>query len=302
MQRRILSSCVVLLVLFLAACGPGNAAPAADVPAGENAGQPGGQPEVQAGEPALPPEPLEIEFQATDGQTLSGLYYPAAVNPAPLVVFMHWVNGDRGDWYEIAPWLQNRGLVNPFPSAGEYPWLDPAWFPPVPPDASYGVFLFSFRGCDGSGCAGWQTDEWLLDAQAAAAAALTLPGVDPARIAFIGSSIGADGAIDGCAWLAENHPGACRGALSLSPGGYLNVLYAQAVERLGQADPAIPAWCLAEPGEIFFCNTALDSGNAALQVHEIPGGGHGNSLLSPGLDPLPMQLILDFLSETIAQD
>ena len=46
---------------------------------------------------------------------LKGYYYPSASDqPAPLVVLMHWVMGDMSDWYEIAPWLQNRGLENPF--------------------------------------------------------------------------------------------------------------------------------------------------------------------------------------------
>ncbi len=34
--------------------------------------------------PPLPPEPQRIEFQAEDGTKLVGLYYPAAVNPAPV--------------------------------------------------------------------------------------------------------------------------------------------------------------------------------------------------------------------------
>ncbi len=84
----------------------------------------------------LSPEPQEITFQASDGQTLTGLYYPAAVNPAPVVVFMHWVRGNQTDWYEIAVWLQNRGLVNPFPVPAQDPWWDPSWFPPVPANRS----------------------------------------------------------------------------------------------------------------------------------------------------------------------
>ena len=71
--------------------------------------------------PPLPPEPQEITFQASDGQTLRGYYYPAAVNPAPLVVFMHWMGGDMSDWYKIAVWVHNRGLKNPFPNPGSEP-------------------------------------------------------------------------------------------------------------------------------------------------------------------------------------
>ena len=73
------------------------------------------------GTPPQPPEPQEITFQASDGQTLRGYYYPAAVNPAPLVVFMHWMGGDMSDWYKIAVWVHNRGLKNPFPNPGSEP-------------------------------------------------------------------------------------------------------------------------------------------------------------------------------------
>src|SRR3990167_1500259 len=36
--------------------------------------------------PPLPPDPQRIEFEAEDGTKLVGYYFPAAVNPAPMVV------------------------------------------------------------------------------------------------------------------------------------------------------------------------------------------------------------------------
>jgi hypothetical protein len=254
-----------------------------------------------AGPPALAPDPQEITFQASDGQELRGLYYPAAVNPAPVVVFMHWVSGNMSDWYEIAVWLQNRGQANPFPNPGIEPWWNPTWFPAVPADRSYGVFIFSFRDCApaNAGCAHWTPDVWLLDSQAAMLKATELEGVDPARIVAIGSSVGADGAPDGCFWLNEQKPGSCQGALSLSPGSYMNIPYPDAVRNLGGSVPLAAAWCLADPEEIAICNTAAEVDNPAFRAIEIPNGQHGNMLLRPGLDPLPMQLILDFLAETV---
>ncbi len=259
--------------------------------------------------PPLPPEPQEIAFQASDGQALTGLYYPAAVNPAPVVVFMHWVVGSQEDWYEIAVWLQNRGQANPFPVLADFPrgdpnrwdpkWWDPSWFPPVPADRSYAVFIFSFRGCTPRGCDDWRPDEWLLDAQAAVMTASELEGVDPARIVTVGSSIGADAAPNACLWLNAQKPGACRGAFSLSPGGYVGEDYPDVVQALGQAQPPIPAWCLADETEIAICNAAADAGHPAYRAVTVPGGGHGQFLISPDLNPLPMQLLLDFLSETV---
>jgi dienelactone hydrolase len=303
----------VILALMLTACQIGGGGTPATAPAGAASEAPATATETivaeaLATEPpsemvSIPPVPQEVAFRAADGQALAGLYYPAASSPAPLVVLMHWVRGDMSEWYEIAVWLQNRGLDNPFPNPEDAPWWDPTWFPPLGEGVSYGVFIFSFRGCTPSpaGCSAWTPDAWLLDAQAAAATAVTLDGVDPTRIVFIGSSIGADGAVDGCAWLAENQPGACQGTLSLSPGDYLNLPYSRAVQTLGAVQPPIPAWCLADEAEIGLCNRAAGAGNPAFRAIEIPGGGHGNMLLRPGLDPLPMQLILDFLSETIGQ-
>lgn len=284
----------IIMASLLSACSLGGSQVTTEPPpVGESSALPDG----------ANPSPREVVFQASDGQVLNGLYYPAAADPAPVVVLMHWENGDRSDWYEIAPWLQNRALDNPLPVPADFDMWDPSWFPPVPPDNSYGVFIFSFRGCAPAmqGCAIWTPEVWLLDAQAAMLTATTLEGADPGRIAAIGSSIGADGAADACAWLNTQPNGTCRGALSLSPGEYMNIPYAQAVRDLGQADPPATAWCLADRAEIAICNRAAGSGNPAFRAVEIPGAGHGTMLLSRELEPLPMQLILDFLDEAIGQ-
>jgi predicted esterase len=259
-------------------------------------------PQSQPGAPVvLPADPQEIVFQASDGRMLSGYFYPAAVSPAPVVVMMHWVGGDKSDWYEIAPWLQNRGLANPFPNPGTEYWWDPSWFPAVPAGVSYGVFIFSFRDCSpyDAGCASWTPEGGYLDAQAAMQKATTLEGVDPTRIVAIGSSVGADGAPDACAWLNEQQPGSCRGALSLSPGNYMNIAYTDVVQTLGSSDPPVAAWCLADENEYAICQAAEGSGNPLFLEYLIPGGSHGNRMLNPDMDPQPMQLILDFLAETV---
>jgi pimeloyl-ACP methyl ester carboxylesterase len=252
-------------------------------------------------DPALPPKPQAIAFTASDGQALNGLFYPANRLNAPVVVLIHWVGGDQSDWYEIAPWLQNRGLKNPFPNPGTSPWWTPTWFPSVPQDTSYNVFIFSLRGCQPfkAGCSDMDPPGWYADIQGAMLQATKLEGVDAARIAAIGSSIGADGAADGCAWLATKQPGVCRGALSLSPGSYLEIAYKTVVKQLSEAQPPVPAWCLADEKEVAFCQAVGKF--PAYQAFEIPGGGHGNMLLSPDLNPLPMQLMLDFLQQVLGQ-
>jgi dienelactone hydrolase len=258
----------------------------------------------QKPDPFLPADPQEISFQAADGQELKGFYYPSATKQsAPLVVLMHWAGGDMSDWYEIAPWLQNRGLKNTFTTPSGFGWWIPSWFPSMASDQSYGVFIFSFRNCSPfpEGCSKFDIDGWTLDAQAALQKAATLEGVDPNRISAIGSSIGADGVVDACAWINSQQPGACRGALSLSPGNYLGISYSDMVKQLGELTEPVSAWCFADEKEISFCNDAEQMGNSLFHKIKFPRGGHGNNLLSRVVEPSAMQGILDFLDLTIGK-
>jgi len=204
-------------------------------------------------------------------------------------------------WYEVAVWLQNRGQKNPFPITGDMPWFDPSWFPEVPAGKSYAVLLFTFRGCSPykTGCVSFNSKGWLDDAQSAMLAATKLEGVDPNRIVAIGSSIGGDGAADGCLYLNSQYPETCKGAFSLSPDNYLTLQYDEVIAKLGQADPPIPVWCVAAPFQYTPCRKAQEKGNSAYEALEIPNGQHGMGLIRPGLKPLPMQLMLDFLDKTI---
>lgn len=244
--------------------------------------------------PVLPPEPQRIEFASEDGAALVGLYYPAAVNPAPLVVLMHWAGGDKNDWVYVgmAAWLQNRGLAAPS-FAGRMPFDTPFPFTPLPPERSFAVFMFDFRNFGESAPANIPFDQlaplWVADARAAYATARTLPGVDADQIAGIGASIGADAVVDAC---GEG----CLGAMSLGPGSYLNVFYPEAVTALDKEGK--PVWCVAaddEPGDAQTCRSASGD-HYRLQIY--PSGGHAMRLfraennLTPPIDGL----IVDFLS------
>jgi dienelactone hydrolase len=241
------------------------------------------------GLPPLPPDPQRIEFQAEDGQALVGTYYPAAVNPAPVVVLMHWAPGDQDDWPAIAAWLQNRGLeVAP----GGSTWLDPTWFPPMLEGQSFAVFAFTFRGCEG-GCSAFKPEGWLLDAKAAVKTASELEGVDPQRMAAIGASIGADGAVDAC---GEG----CLGGLSLSPGSYLKVDYAEAVAAADGAGKIV--WCLAGEEDAESATACRSASGDHYRMVLYVGGDHGMMLIKPGADPETLELILDFLKLTFGLD
>ena len=295
-MKKIVVTLLLAFILMQVACaGEQPSAPPTDAAELESGNSATAEP---AASEALPAEPQEITFQASDGQVLQGRYYPAGVDSAPLVVLMHWVNGDMNDWNEIAVWLQNRGLANPYPNPGEEGWWDPTWFPPMPENVSYGVFIFSFRDCQPfpTSCAGWTPELWLLDAQAAMLKATTLEGVDATRIVAIGSSIGGDGAIDGCTLLNEQIPGSCQGAASLGPGDYMEIPYATAVEKLGQEQPPKLAWCFVDPLNAYDYSVCQAISGEDFTMLEFPGGGHGQTLLREEVTPSALEAVIDFLA------
>ena len=243
----------------------------------------------------LPPEPQDITFEAEDGQILPGRYYPASVNPAPMIVLMHWAPGDMECWNEIAFWLQNRGLNGTSPNVGALPWLDPTWFPPMFEGQSFAVFTFTFRGCAG-GCSSFDRDGWRMDALAAMKTARELEGVDPTRLASLGASIGADGPPDACGPLNAEFGGTCLGALSLSPGSYLNVPYASAVDVMEMLEPPRPVWCFYSLDDTTATETCKSASGDHYQLFEWIDFGHGMRLLRPEVEPSAFQLILDWLA------
>lgn len=245
-----------------------------------------------AGEPnPLAPSAMDVFFFSEDNAQLHGRFFPAATLDRPVVVLMHWYQGDQGEWEEIAYWLQNRGCSGNLRGA---PWLDPSWFPNLPPNTSYNVLTFTFRGCAG-GCSELTPEYWLLDARASLEAARSLKGVDPDQLVVIGASIGGDAAISSCASMLENDPKSCLGALSLSPGSYLGESYPELVALLEKSSPPRPAWCLfdeADPDAVV-CEKAV---GIHYQKEGWQGGNlHGMHLITASLDPLPISRLVEFL-------
>lgn len=228
------------------------------------------QPEI------LPPDPQTIEFQAADGATLYGTYFPSAVENAPLVILMHWARGDQTDWTPYALWMQNRGAV---PEGLE--------FTALPPEVSLAVFTFDFRGFGQSPGQG-TPEHWLLDARAAVETARALPGVDPDRSANLGASIGGDGAADAC-------DPACLGALSISPGSYLTVAYA---DRVSEILPR-PVRCLASQGDQPSADTCANAGSGdQYEGIVLEGDAHGMDLLQQGDSVFDFEgFLVEFLEE-----
>lgn len=248
----------------------------------------------------IPVDAQMVTFTSTDGTVLQGVYYPPETGPSPVVVLMHQYPLDHEtEWFAIAPWLQNRGLTDTV-IRGEMPWGDPDWFPVVPDDLKVGVFIFTFRGCKG-GCqnAGFSIAEgavWAEDARAALLTAATLPGADAGKIIAVGTSIGADGAVDGCL-LAEEDGLHCAGAMSWSPGSYLKMPFGEAVGSLTEA--GIPVRCFAGEGDNQSAETCRSYSGDGYEIEIDPSGNHGIDLVNPDLNIDTLNLLLVFLRQII---
>jgi len=218
---------------------------------------------------------------------------------------MHMMGRTQQDWVRLGlvDWLQN------WPSGGSAGLSAPARqvsiYPPMPPGLSFAVFTFDYRGFGESNeppmpdFGPMTTNEfnqvlaqWLLDSEAAYEQAKALPGVDPARLAGIGASIGAAGVVYAC---GEG----CLGALSLSPGDEPTEPYADVVKRLDDAGK--PVECIAHQRDIYAAQTC-ESASGTYYTTQIytEGGGewglHGMDLLEPDDAPDGIgQRIQDFL-------
>jgi hypothetical protein len=130
---------------------------------------------------------------------------------------------------------------------------------------------------------------------AAVDTAKTLTGVDPTRLVTVGASIGADAATDAC---GEG----CQGALALSPGGYQNVPFAEAVGALDGGDPPRPVWCLATAGDADSAEACRSAEGDLYRSILYPGSDHGMALIQPGKNPDTLGILFEFLELALASD
>jgi len=244
-----------------------------------------------------------IEFETEDGTVLVGYFYPAIIPNAPVVILMHWAGGDQRDWMDVGmvQWLQNRLDENPIPETQE------GVYPDMPPGVSFAVFTFDFRDYgESQPFPGVSFAElaagWLLDARAAYQTASEMSGVDPTRLAGLGSSIGADAVVDACIQSL------CLGTFSVSPGGFLQIPYQQAVTELAAQEwitipeaggSTSPIFCVASEGDIPSSDVCKSVKEDWYQYVLFAGELHGTLLLqAPNNPPEIGQLMQEWLFYT----
>ena len=308
-----------LVLLVLSACGGTQQAPSPEEVVPVNSpGEPtdvldhseeenqASQPDLPASdeESNLPADRQDVEIPTQDGRKLEGIFYPPKEANSPVVVLMHWAPGSMDDWNHIAAWLQNRPGETDAPPDGRGVIHDPAWFPTMPAAQSFAVLTFNF-GKYGASQYGGSRESYVVDAVSALEYAASLPGVDPHRIAVIGASIGADGAVDACYLFNDaGEKGTCIGALSLSPGNYLTqeFTYQHAAEMVNLS--GYPVWCLAAEKDGTSPDLCQSLPGQPNRSFIYLGSYHGMDLIDPELmpsDPAVKFNALDLIQEFLEQ-
>lgn len=142
---------------------------------------------------------LPVEFPIGDGLTVIGNFYASPVKPAPAIVLLHGLGGDRAYWSEIAAQFQTAG---------------------------YNVLAIDLRGYgDTAGQVDWTKAP--RDVIAVLNSLRTFPGVDASRMSILGVDIGANVALNTCAATLN-----CATVMLLSP--TLNTQGLETVEAIAQ--------------------------------------------------------------------
>jgi len=258
-MRRILLA--LITGLLLASCVPESevSAPPTEVDEQQSSGSATEQQQAAQADPQV------VEFESEDGTKLVGTYYPPAQQPAPAVVLMHMLNNRRASWEDFANQLYDEG--------------------------NYAVLTFDFRG-HGDSEGEFERELAIADARAALNYVQTFDNVEQGNVVLIGASIGSDAAVDAC---VEG----CVAAVSLSPGGWLGIPYADALSTItdkpvlcvaSAEDGSTPATCMS--GE------DLAMSNYTVQIYE--GRAHGTSIFGvENLDPPLPDLITGWLSHNV---
>lgn len=220
-----------------------------------------------------------VIIQTEDGLELVGYYYIAPQPNSPVVVLLHQFGSNQAEAWpqsDLIPWLQN------YPVKGENP-PEPtrsaqAKLPLMPFGVHFNVLTFDFRGHGESPgrVISSITEEaqrgYLLDAQAAYQRAASLPYADPNRIIGIGTSIGADAAVDVCEQ-------SCVGVFAISPVSSLGLSWRDHAYRVTNAGKPVRCMYSVNSSSANECLSLAE--NAFYKVLAAEGKKHGQDFLVP---------------------
>lgn len=211
-----------------------------------------------------------VSFRTDDGVTLAGTWYEPSARQAPAVVLVHMLGRTRHDWDALATFLSSQG---------------------------FGVLAFDLRGhgeSQGSRPADDQYSEFVKDLAAARHYAVTRPDVLPARLAFVGASIGANLAV----LQAAQAPGVAGIALLSPSTDYRGLRIEAAFRKYGGRTLLVASdddpYSLRSTRELI---KAAGGPNALRETLTVTAAGHGTTMLTRAPD-LPRALA-DWLRRTL---
>lgn len=196
------------------------------------------------------------------GESIGALYWapPASAKSAPGVILLHMLGWRKEDWSALGDFLQKNG---------------------------YAAIAVDLRDRGNGG-----REKLVADARAAYDFLRLQKEVDASRVAAIGGSIGANGAL----WFAATEP-AIKAVVLLSPGlNYYGVTSEDAMTRFG----ARPVLLVASEDDDYSAATVRRLAQLAKGPHPLKvfdNAGHGTQMLGAGvgLD----RLVLQFLQQNL---
>jgi pimeloyl-ACP methyl ester carboxylesterase len=270
------SACLLLLALFLAACGRPTAGPT-PAPLPSSTPVPSlPPPSVTTGPTATrvvppveptglptPSEPTPIALSAPDGASLAGTYYTPIVRPAPAVLLLHMLGGSKADWDTFARVLQKQG---------------------------YAVLAFDLRGFGASA----RPEDWSkapADVRGVWQTLISRPDVDVNRNAILGASIGANLSL-----MVSGTEPRVTAAVALSPGlDFHGLNPSSAMSGFAQR----PVYLVASQDDAYSYNSAGSLARLSISAETLyfDTAGHGTAML--GREPALEQTLVDWLNRYV---
>jgi dienelactone hydrolase len=224
---------------------------------------------VTVAAPASAADTQAVTFAARDGVTVTGTLHLPDRLPAPAVVLLPMLSRTQHDYDGLSARLAESGIASlaiDFRRNGG-----------PRPDAAGGAEDFT---------------DLVLDADAARAYLAARPDISPARIGFVGASIGANVAV----LAAANEPGV-KTLVLLSPSlEYRNLRLEQALKAFG-GRPALLVASSNDPYALRTVREAVSFGDGSRELRVLSNAGHGTVMLAR--EPDLTGAVVDWLLRTL---
>ncbi|MBI9050737.1 MAG: hypothetical protein JEZ00_15050 [Anaerolineaceae bacterium] len=237
--------------------------------------------------------PRELFLSGANGQTFPVVYYPPSTAQAPVVIFMHQVDMDLSQWDAIAAWLWKDDLSDFRDET--LPWLNSSWFPENTLEEKPAILVFTYRDC-GEGCSRPENRKILNDTQTILEYVLNQPEIDPKRITVVGTSVGADAALDACFLLQDKTDLDCDNVISVSPGSYLDYEFASVIKVMSKTPTHM--YCYAARADSYPATLCMS--NRSSDVYEFfvgKGKQHGIELFTPEFEVNLLEILLQAIND-----